>query len=162
MYTYKYVYTILLLLTMKLPLNGLIQILNKNSYMIQNHMYQLRNYLKNDITNYKKYVKFDPTRYCKNLVYKNKLFEIYIICWGPRQMSHIHKHPKNGCLMKVLEGNLLEERYGPNTTKIRHFKKNDILFIKDKDEHLIENISDTDNLITLHIYSPPKFYVSKL
>ena len=144
-----------------LSLEGLIHILNKNAYMIENQMFQLKHYLQNNITDYKEYVSFDDSHYCKNLVYRNHIFEIYIICWKPGQMSPIHKHPKHGCIMKVLEGTLREERYTSIKVTQKICKKNDILFIKDTQEHIIENISKTDNLITLHIYSPPKFYKTK-
>lgn len=145
-----------------LPIEGLIQVLNKNSYMIADHLYQLKYFLQHNITHYLQYVHFKDSTYCKNLVYKNHLFEVLIICWKPGQASGIHKHPKNGCIMKILEGTLVEERHSPVNITTRTYKKNDILFIKDKSEHVIKNISHTRNLITLHIYSPSNFYKSKI
>tara|TARA_B110000977_G_C10940487_1_gene440694 strand:+ start:145 stop:588 length:444 start_codon:yes stop_codon:yes gene_type:complete len=147
---------------MKVPLQQLIQILTKNAYMIEKQMFQLKYYLQNDIIEYKQYVKFNDDHYSKQLVYKNYSFEAYVICWKPGQSSNIHSHPKNGCIMKVLEGTLREERYGTISITEKICKKNDILFIRDTDQHVIENISDTKPLITLHIYSPPGFYKHKL
>lgn len=150
---------------MKLPLSlslqGLIDIFNKNIYVVEYDMYTLKHYLEREITDYKKYIKFSDKKYCKNLVYRNHTFEIYLICWKPNQKTNLHKHPENGCLMKILEGELKEERVYWGTIKEKICKKNNILFIKGKEEHIIENISDK-NAISIHIYSPPRFYDSKI
>ena len=143
---------------MKLHIRDLIQLFNKNSYMIEDHMYQLKYLLKHDILDYKQYVNYSNKGYTRNKVYKNNLFEIYIMCWKPGQQSIRHKHPINGCLMKVLEGSLIEERYGVHKSLLHTYKKNDITFIKGNEEHIINNRSKTKNLITLHIYSPPNTY----
>ena len=48
--------------------------------------------------------------YYKNCVYKNELYDIYIVSWMPNKKSTIHDHPKNGCLFKVLKGKIQEIR----------------------------------------------------
>ena len=146
---------------MKLPIQGLIRILNKNFYMIETRMEQLAYILKHDIINYEKYIEFSKKGYKRNVVYRNHLFEISILCWTPGQQSAKHIHPKNGCLMKVLEGSLVEERYILDNVQTQLYKENDVTFIKGNQEHIIKNNSNTKNLVTLHIYSPPNYY-SKL
>ena len=145
---------------MKLSIKGLIQILNKNTYMMETHMDQLKYILKHDIIDYKQYVQFNNDHYQKNIVYQNHIFEIYIICWKPGQQSILHSHPKNGCLMKVLEGSLIEKRYGVHKETINRYCKGNISFIKN-DTHIVKNDSIIKNLVTLHIYSPPNFYKKK-
>jgi len=38
------------------------------------------------------------------------LFDMYLIKWHPYAETPIHPHPKMGCILKVLEGNLVETR----------------------------------------------------
>ena len=146
---------------MKLPINGLIHIFNKNFYMLETRMEQLSYILQHDIVNYKKYIKFSKKGYKRNVVYRNHLFEISVLCWQPGQQSTKHTHPKNGCLMKVLEGSLVEEIYILDKVQKNVYKENDVTFIRGGQEHSIKNNSKTKNLVTLHIYSPPNYY-SKL
>ena len=152
---------------MKLPINGLIHIFNKNFYMLETRMEQLSYILQHDIVNYKKYIKFSKKGYKRNVVYRNHLFEISVLCWQPGQQSTKHTHPTNGCLMKVLEGSLVEERYILDKVQKNVYKENrerhngDVTFIRGGQEHSIKNNSKTKNLVTLHIYSPPNYY-SKL
>jgi len=145
-------------LPLLLPLEGLINIFNKNGYMLEDQMYKLKHYLDRDIIDYKKYVYFNEEHYCRNLIYHNHIFEMCLLCWRPGQKTIIHKHPKNGCLMKILEGKLTEERLHKGIKVKKIYKEGDILFIKGNEKHIIENISKKENLITLHIYSPPSFY----
>ena len=52
-------------------------------------------------------IKMDINKnYYKNCVYKNELYDIYIVSWMPNKKSTIHDHPKNGCLFKVLKGKI--------------------------------------------------------
>ena len=51
-----------------------------------------------------------------NLIFRNEKYEIYLICWNKKQISKIHDHPENGCILKVLKGELIEYRY--DTKKI--------------------------------------------
>jgi len=143
---------------MKLPIQGLVQILNKNFYMLETRMEQLSYILKHDIINYEEYIEFSKKGYKRNVAYRNHLFEVSILCWKPEQYSSIHTHPKNGCLMKVLEGSLVEERYILDKVQTKLYKENDVTFIKGNQQHIIKNNSKTKNLVTLHIYSPPNYY----
>ncbi len=62
-------------------------------------------------SDWKKYTKFCRKNYTRNLVFQNSKFEILIICWNKEQVSPIHDHPKNGCILKLLQGTLIEECY---------------------------------------------------
>lgn len=95
------------------------------------------------------------------------LFEIYMILWGKYSVSPIHNHPKNGCLMKILSGTLLENIYLPNKNtnrlqlekihKTNVYSKGDINYIDDNIGYhsIINNRSEI--ACSLHIYSPPNF-----
>ena len=60
---------------------------------------------------WKKYVYFDNNKYNRNTVYENENIEMVIISWNNNQKSGLHDHPKNGCLMKILDGELNEYIY---------------------------------------------------
>ena len=110
-----------------------------------------------------KYVKIDnKTNYIKNLFYENENFEMFIVTWMPNQNSTIHDHSKNGCVMKVLDGHLMEKQFDPNTIEFIGYKimiPDDIGFINN--ETCYPQIINIDDNITtsLHIYSPPRYKI---
>ena len=76
--------------------------MNENNNLIKNNVKNiLNNYSGND---WKKYIKLDPNNYCKQLVFKENNFAIYIITWNKKQGSLIHDHSSNGCVYKILSG----------------------------------------------------------
>uniref|UniRef100_A0A6C0J053 Cysteine dioxygenase n=1 Tax=viral metagenome TaxID=1070528 RepID=A0A6C0J053_9ZZZZ len=106
----------------------------------------------------KKFVFFDKEKYKKNVVYRNSNYEIILITWLPGQQTKLHAHPKNGCIMKVLEGELNENLYIPGKIIDNIYKKEDISYIDNTiGKHIISNNSK-NNTISLHIYSPPNYY----
>ena len=123
--------------------------------------YLLQEYIGND---WEDYIEYNNKKYIKKIAFKNKLFEIVIISWNNDQSSSKHDHPSNGCLLKILKGNLLEERY-ENIYKIKKktiLNKNSISYIEgSKIIHKI--INNTYKSVSLHIYSPsnyiPKIYI---
>ena len=105
-----------------------------------------------------KNIEFSEDHYCRNLIFRNKVFEIYIIGWKPNQETKYHRHPENGCLMTVLKGLLIEYIKTDNNIITYNRKIGDCSYIHDEiGIHKIKNNKDTES-ITLHIYSPPKFY----
>ena len=108
-------------------------------------------------TDWHKYSFIDDTTYYRQVVFINKYIEIVIITWSPQQESKIHDHPENGCLMKILIGNLSEITYDKDLSKINEtlLNKDDITYIEsNKTLHKIKNNYDIS--CSLHIYSPPK------
>lgn len=99
--------------------------------------------------------------YQKTLLFRNDHFEIYQINWFKNAQTTIHSHPKFGCIMKVIEGSLQEKLFtshnsGFNEIKTSMYQPNNISYIDDSiGLHQIKALEDT---ISLHIYSPPKFY----
>ena len=138
-------------------LKNLIKILNTNRVIIKNDMKQFKNILNMNI-DWSKYAKIDINNYNKNCIYRDKDFEIIIITWYKNQLTKLHSHPSNGCLMKVLLGSLKEKKILNNKSiKINNYNPNDISFIHDKaGKHKIYNNSNIS--VSIHIYSPPNFY----
>ena len=111
---------------------------------------------KYDSDDWKKYIKFSNHKYIRNLVFRNDMFEIYIICWNNNQKSPIHDHSENGCVMKILQGRLTQILYTHDFTscKSTNFKKDDISYIHNNiGLHKILNYNE--QTCSLHIYSPP-------
>jgi len=98
--------------------------------------------------------------YLKEKIYENNIFEIVLITWGSHSKSPIHSHPTNGCILTILDGNLIEETYTIDNIfkKSRVLKNGDIGYIENLyGKHKIIN-ENNHNVYSLHIYSPPKFY----
>ena len=107
---------------------------------------------------WKKYVEFCNINYKKNLFYRNKDFEMFIVCWNPFQETKIHNHSNKGCILKILEGNMNEKIYDKNFNLLHENKleKNNIRYIDDN-LGIHKMINGSEKCISLHIYSPPNF-----
>jgi cysteine dioxygenase len=57
------------------------------------------------------YRHFTQEHYTRNLVFKNDLFEMLVLCWGTGHQSWIHNHRGQRCWMKVHEGTLGVRNY---------------------------------------------------
>tara|TARA_B110000285_G_C14981269_1_gene541492 strand:+ start:329 stop:754 length:426 start_codon:yes stop_codon:yes gene_type:complete len=135
-------------------MNRIIRSVIKNKNLLEN-----KNILSfYNSTDWKQYVSFNEEEYKKNLVYRDNNFEIFVVCWLPYQETKIHNHSDNGCLLKILEGNMVEDIYDKNFI----FKENNNL-IKDNVRYIDDSIgihkmkNNEENTISLHIYSPPNF-----
>lgn len=116
---------------------------------------------------WKKFAKFDPHRYTRNLVDEgNGKFNLMILCWNESQGSSIHSHANSHCFLKVIEGSVQEEMYDwPSDTDsecemtpraINQYKLNQVAYINDDiGLHRVENLSHCDKAVSLHLYSPP-------
>jgi hypothetical protein len=117
----------------------------KNIYTI------IKNYNSNDWIKYKK----TTDDYTKKIIYQNKYFEAVLISWNKNTSTEIHSHPKYGCLLKVLDGQLVETVYNKDNIITNVLNKNDIGYRSGGECHTIKA---TKNSHSLHIYSPPGFY----
>ena len=100
--------------------------------------------------------------YYKNCVYKNNLYDIYVVSWMPNKKSPVHDHPKNGCLFKVLKGNLKENKYTLENLKlfseVNHNIGN-ISYISNENYYHSMINEDNEISVSLHIYSPPNYII---
>ena len=64
----------------------------------------IKNYNENDWTEYIT----ETTSYNKNLIYRNNIYEIFLISWSEDVSTKLHNHPMNGCILKILSGQLVE------------------------------------------------------
>lgn len=105
--------------------------------------------------------------YTRKIVYNDDILEVVIICWNPHEESGAHDHPENGCLMRVMQGNLIETKYV--NTHLGLEQTNEDILGEDKIAYqegakCVHNIVNPfDNLaISVHIYAPagykPNFF----
>jgi cysteine dioxygenase len=57
------------------------------------------------------YTHFSPERYTRNLVFRNELFEVILICWGIGQSTPIHNHDNQLGWVTVQQGMLSLTNY---------------------------------------------------
>jgi hypothetical protein len=111
------------------------------------------NYKNND---WLEYAINKPTNYDKNIVYKNDIYELILISWDKNSCSNFHYHPLNGCIMKVLSGELVEYKIIDNfNIQKKILLKGDLNILNGEDFHKIHAL---DISHSLHLYSPPNFY----
>ena len=120
----------------------------------------LNNYKGSD---WKEYIT-KSSNYYKKLIYSNTQIEIFVITWMPGASTRIHDHPTKGCLVKILEGELIEDEFNNDNIVIfknrNILKKDDIGFkINDNILHKINNFTDKLT-VSLHIYSMPNFKIT--
>jgi len=116
---------------------------------------------------WKKYAKYDPHRYTRNLIDTgNGKFNLMALCWGEAHGSSIHDHADAHCFVKILDGNLQETMFDwPNTSAgqtemnkldVNVYPKDGVAYINDSmGLHRMENPSHTDGCVSMHLYVPP-------
>lgn len=109
-----------------------------------------------DIKEFEQFVVFKEDNYLSKTLFRIDKFEIRLLCWKLFQQTPKHPHPQNGCLMKILEGKLIEEKFIDNNKIETVYKKGDVGYIKASESHILKNLDA--NSVSLHIYSPSGFY----
>ncbi len=72
---------------------------------------QITKYFANGFADYRPFVFFSATHYCRNLVFADEFVEVILICWGPGHESRVHNHGTSECFMVCIEGEVEERRY---------------------------------------------------
>nr|QFG74228.1 MAG: cysteine dioxygenase type I [Megaviridae environmental sample] len=142
----------------------MLNIINFINLQIQDRVIDLRsvaefiNKITLNINYFEKYNIKNDSEFEKITIYKNLDYELVLINWKKNYNTDYHNHPKNGCVMKILKGELQEDKivYQPyKNIFTKKYKKNDTGFIKGGEIH---NITALEDSISLHIYSPPDYY----
>ena len=105
--------------------------------------------------------KFHNARYARNLLAKGPWYQLLVICWRVGQSSPIHDHIGSACGVRVVQGVATETVYRTTgsgrvtPTAHREFSQGQVVLSEDTDIHLITNQHPDQDLITLHLYTPP-------
>ena len=125
-------------------------ITNTKTFLSRENLNNLNSFHSNE---WIQYLKFNHQKYSRNLVFENDFYKMYVLCWLPRQKTPIHDHPGNGCMFKIVQGELEETLYDGNSNLLAtktHYV-DDFTSIKNK-LHAMENKSNNYS-VSLHIYS---------
>ena len=134
-----------------------------NGELLKDSADTLLSYIGNDFKRYVKINSMEP--YTKTQLFVNDILEIVLIVWTPNRSSKTHDHPTGGCILRIMEGYLMENVYVKQNNQINYvntkqLNKNQIGYqIGDQYLHNIDNPSD-DYSISLHVYSPPNFKIN--
>ncbi|GJQ81082.1 hypothetical protein Trydic_g21887 [Trypoxylus dichotomus] len=129
------------------------------------YVYALMTSYKSKPSDWKKFAKFDRYRYTRNLVDSgNGKYNLMVLCWGEGHGSAIHDHANSHCFMKMLQGSLREVRFAWPESENEEMKEigskelalNSVCYINDSiGLHRVENVSNVEGAVSLHLYSPP-------
>lgn len=149
-------------------------ITHKITNVLQNNAHLLTYYYQSHAKDWQKLCRVNPIHYQKTWLSLDNIpleiepneqlsFGIAVLTWLPGQMTDIHRHPENGCIMMPLRGKLTEERFKVNELLPNNYlsvQKNIIMpgetsFINNNmGVHQIKN-NDPDTIaVSLHVYSP--------
>ena len=105
--------------------------------------------------------KFSDVDYARNTLAKSPWYELLVICWRSVQRSRIHNHGHSACGVRVVDGVATETVYREMSpgyvtpVATRNYSKGDVCVTSDNAIHLITNERPDEDLITLHLYTPP-------
>jgi len=116
------------------------------------------------LSDVEEFLHFKESCYNRVPVKSSQWYDLLVICWKPGQNSGIHDHGGSSCGFKILNGEAWESVFQNVSGKDgqalaqksgeRHYTLGSLCLAEDNDIHRIENRSETENLVTLHIYSP--------
>ncbi len=149
--------------TAKLSLTDLIGLLKRDvSVMTPTRMIEVLQRLIVTEEDIAEHASFSEHRYSRNIVVRNKQFEILMICWESGQRSLIHDHGDSLGGVKVLRGILTESLFTPALNgMIKAVASTDYRFgdVQIEDRSTIHQVSNLQpgpcDAISLHIYLPP-------
>ena len=108
------------------------------------------------------YARFSEKHYVRNLVRGGDWYHLLVICWRSGQRSPIHNHAQSACGFKILEGVATETQFETTPCSLikpmasQDMRVGDVAVTMDDKIHQVSNLrAPGDDLITLHIYSPP-------
>ncbi|MGB8510452.1 MAG: cysteine dioxygenase family protein [Pyrinomonadaceae bacterium] len=108
------------------------------------------------------FVGFKEGTYARHRVFLNEFIELLVLCWLPGQRTPIHDHDGSHGVVRVCEGVMwettfaLEDARGLVYQTSREWTGGHVTGADVPDIHLLGNPDISgQNLVTLHMYSPP-------
>ncbi len=145
------------------PLRELVEFLETlNSRAPIEQLGQLLSNLNVTAEDLRPYVCFGDNTYRRNLICQSDYYELLCICWKSGQRSPIHDHSQSTCGLRIIQGVATETLFETSDCgQIKAVKSTDcgtghVCSSQDSDVHQVSNLQAAGNdLMTLHIYSPP-------
>lgn len=108
------------------------------------------------------HARFSDRRYARNLVHKDRDFEIMVMCWNAGQRSSIHDHAGSLGGIRILQGELTECLFARAANgMIKSLSSADYAVEQTRVEetsliHQISNLqAENARTVSVHIYIPP-------
>ncbi|KAK9765509.1 hypothetical protein K7432_006120 [Basidiobolus ranarum] len=141
-----------------------------------NRVMEIMNNYQSNASDWEKYALFDKYKYTRNLVDDgNGQFNLIVLCWSEGQQSPIHNHAGSHCVMKILDGELVESQYHwpenfdesqidgeshksqpMSLSQKTVYERDQVAYISDQiGLHRVANASPVKKAISLHLYTPP-------
>jgi cysteine dioxygenase len=107
-------------------------------------------------------VGFDARSYRRNVIHSRDHYQALVLCWRSGHSSPIHDHFGSSCALKVVAGRATETRFAatpcgrilPLGSQV--LKAGAVTGCAGDEIHQMANLEGQgDDLITLHVYSPP-------
>lgn len=116
-----------------------------------------------------RYVHFASDTYTRNLIAlgPQNRYGLMLLAWGPGQQSPIHDHAGAHCIMRILQGELVESLYHGNPSMGTQMQvRETVLSLGSPDTettyihdrvgwHRVRNASSDHPALSLHLYAPP-------
>lgn len=108
-----------------------------------------------ELQDWKAHIAYDEDQYKRIYLSSGSLYDLLLICWMPDQGSSFHPHPRCGCLVKILQGNLTEAfKNKDGLVKIKQYGVHQTIYIcNEMGIHRVYN-STEEPAISLHLYAP--------
>lgn len=112
------------------------------------------------------HIQFDAERYARNLILRTQAFELLALCWFPGQQTVIHDHGGSVGAVRVYRGNLTSRLFTAPYGKPARMTDVDVVApggLAAVDRHDIHQLANPgpDELVTIHVYSPPLRTISR-
>ncbi len=118
--------------------------------------------LETTVSELKPFAHFGDACYRRNLICEGRWYELLCICWRSGQRSPIHNHANSTCGLRVMQGVATETLFTKTpcgqfkATRSSDLNTGQVCCSQDADVHQVSNLQGAgENLMTLHIYSPP-------
>ena len=105
--------------------------------------------------------KFSERTYARTTLAKSEWYQLLVIFWKSGQASPIHDHEGSNCAVRIVDGVATETTFRDigdgivEPIETRELKKDELCTAHHSDIHVIENQQPGQELVTLHLYSPP-------
>jgi len=106
-------------------------------------------------------IRFQDDHYARTLIDLGEHHAALVLCWKPGQGSPIHDHRGSACVVRVLEGEVVERTFDRDEAGWLHERGSHVLREGcvcgsfDEDIHMLVNETSDRPLVTMHIYTPP-------
>lgn len=107
------------------------------------------------------YIEYRAESYARRCVVRRENYEVLVLTWRPSQGSAAHDHSGSLCGLKVVQGTLIEQFFASSCdgnvykTTASRLGPGGIAVDPGVVVHSLANATAVEDLVTVHVYSPP-------